>query len=201
MTGADPLIAQIKKTLEPLEFGDQSFAPTRKGQRQASVLMPLVNRDGVWRVIFTQRPKTMPSHAGQISFPGGGTAPHETPSQGALREVHEEIGVGAQDIQLLGRLPSFNAVSDYRVTPFVGVVSAHADIIPDPEEVDEVFELPFLFFMDPRNHVENVRTYDGQEITIYDMPWPDTENCRYNVWGMTAMMLYRVYQRGFHEAG
>jgi len=79
--------------------------------RQA--LLPLVisvvMRDE-WHVILTQRPETMPSHPGQIAFPGGKAEAGETIAQTALRETEEEIGIQAKDIELLGRLPSFNAV-------------------------------------------------------------------------------------------
>lgn len=193
----DPVIEQIKSGLEPLAFSDETYAVKRDGQRAASVLMPLFPRDDGWHVLFTRRPLHMKNHAGQISFPGGRTEAGETPLEGALRETQEEVGIEADNIFPIGRLPSFNAVSKFRVTPFVGIVDPSVEIIPEPAEVDEAFELPFAFFMNPDNHVERRLSYNGDEHILYDMPWPRQDDIVHNVWGMTAMMIYRLYQRAF----
>ncbi len=193
----DPIIAQISAHLLPIDMCDDTHLAKRDGQRQASVLMPLVMRENLWHVLLTKRPMHMPSHPGQVAFPGGRTETGETPCQGALRETHEEIGVVAHDINLLGRLPSFDAVSEYRVTPFVGLLSPKASIVPDPNEVDDVFEVPFAFFMNTDNHVRREVEFDGERHIIYDMPWPSKANTVHNIWGMTAMIIYRLYERGF----
>jgi len=194
---ADPLIEKIKTGLEPLAFADDTHAAKRHGQRPASVLMPLVSRADGWNVLLTRRPQHMNNHAGQISFPGGRTEAGETPLEGALRETHEEVGIRKDEIFPIGRLPSFNAVSEFRVTPYVGIFDPNAQIIPEPAEVDEAFEIPFHFFMDPVNHVERRVEFNGQEHILYDMPWPHQDNITHHVWGMTAMMIYRLYQRAF----
>ena len=166
----DPIIEKIKTGLEPVAFADDTHLAKRPGQRPASVLMPLVSRADGWNVLLTRRPEHMNNHAGQISFPGGRTEAGETPLEGALRETHEEVGIMAQDIFPIGRLPSFNAVSAFRVTPYVGIFDPHAQIIPAPAEVDEAFEIPFAFFMNPKNHVERRMEFNGQEHVMYDMP-------------------------------
>ncbi len=190
----DPLITNISAVLQPVDMCDDSHLAKREGQRLASVLMPLVKRDE-WCVLLTRRPMHMPTHPGQISFPGGRTETGETPCQGALRETHEEIGVAAKNVHLLGRLPSFNAVSDFRITPFVGVLSPNAKIIACTSEVEEIIEIPFSYFMNVDNHVERKVEFEGVEHTLYDMPWPQKENPSWNIWGMTAMMMYRIYQK------
>ena len=116
---SDPVIGKICGALLPLDISDDTDKVRRDGQRRAAVLMSLVMRDE-WQVILTQRPETMPHHPGQISFPGGKVEKDETARQATLREVEEEIGVKASAITLIGRLPSFDAVSDFRVTPFIG---------------------------------------------------------------------------------
>jgi 8-oxo-dGTP pyrophosphatase MutT (NUDIX family) len=193
----DPLIEKIKTGLIDLEFKDDTYVAKRDGQRQASVLMPLVPRDDIWHVLFTRRPKHMKNHAGQISFPGGRTEIGETPLAGALRETHEEVGIVPDDVHPIGRLPSFDAVSEFRVTPYVGLVDPRAEIIPEPNEVDEAFEVPFDFFMNPENHVARQIEYEGTTHTLYDMPWPNQDATTHHVWGMTAMMMYRLYKRAF----
>ena len=194
---ADPLIEKIKSGLEPLAFSDESYVARRDGQRPASVLIPLVPRDDGWHVLFTRRPAHMNNHAGQISFPGGRTEKGESPLEGALRETHEEVGICVHDIFPIGRLSSFNAVSQFRVTPYVGIVDPRAEIIPEPAEVDEAFEIPFSFFIDPKNHIERRIEFEGENHLLYDMPWPQQQGVTHNVWGMTAMMMYRLYQRAF----
>ncbi len=187
------LRSRLKSILLPVEVMDGSDVPVKPGQRPASVMMPLIHRDE-WQVLFTRRPLYMPSHAGQISFPGGRTEAGETPCQGVSRETFEEIGVGPEHVDIVGRLPSFNAVSNYRVTPFVGILDNRAEITPCPQEVEEVFELPLAFFMDEANHVAREVDYEGRRFTMYDMPWPDQHTVQYKIWGMTAMVVYQVVQ-------
>ncbi|MGB0906586.1 MAG: NUDIX hydrolase [Maricaulaceae bacterium] len=192
----DPIIMRVREALLPIDIADETDLVKRDGQRIASVLMPLVKRD-VWRVILTQRPDTMPNHPGQISFPGGGRKLPETALDAALRETHEEIGVEADAITILGRLPSFNAVSEYRVTPYVGVVDSAAEVIPDVREVADVFEVPFGFLMNGDNHIIRDVYFDGSDHRLYDMPYDEPDGTHRNIWGMTAMMMRRLYERGF----
>jgi len=193
---SDEILDKVRKSLLPLRISDGTDQVKRDGQRKAAVLFPLVMRDD-WKVILTQRPETMPSHPGQISFPGGKAEVGETISQTALRETEEEIGVKPDDIELLGRLPSFNAVSEYRITPFVGVVASTAKIIPDPREVESAFEVPLSFLMNPENHVRREVFFDGQDHVLFDMPYNEANGRHRNIWGMTAMTIYRLWQRGF----
>ncbi len=193
----DPVITRLMPALHPIAIDDDTDKPARDGQRQASVLMPLIPRAGGWTVLLTQRPETMPRHAGQISFPGGRVEPGETSRHAALRETHEEVGIPADEIHLLGRLDSFNAGGDFRVTPWVGIVWPHAKIIPCEREVDDAFEVPLAFFMDPKNHSPREVSYKSKDFTIYDMPYDEPEGIHRNVWGMTAMMLYRLYRRAY----
>ena len=193
---SDVVLDKVRNALLPLKISDGSDQVKRDGQRKAAVLLPLVMR-GEWQVILTQRPETMPSHPGQIAFPGGKAEVGETIAQTVLRETEEEIGVMSDDIELLGRLPSFNAVSEYRVTPFVGVVASTAKIIPDPREVESAFEVPFRFLMNPDNHKRREVFFDGQDHVLFDMPYEGSDGRHRNIWGMTAMTIYRLWQRGF----
>ena len=193
---SDPIINKVRQGLLPIEISDGTDVIQRKGQRGASVLMPLVMRDE-WQVILTQRPETMPSHPGQIAFPGGKREKDETALQAALRETEEEVGLAAAEITILGRLPSFNAASDYRVTPFVGVVSSTAPLVPDAREVEDVFETPLSFVMNETNHVPRDVFFQGENHRLYDMPYNSADGTHRKIWGMTAMIMYRLYQRSF----
>lgn len=193
---SDPIILKLCQGLLPVDISDGADIVKRKGQRGASVLMPLVLREE-WHVILTQRPETMPSHAGQIAFPGGKREKGETALQAALRETEEEVGLKRDDIHIIGRLPSFNAVSDYRVTPYVGIINPQAEIIPDAHEVADVFETPLSFVMNPNNHVPRDVFFEGKNHRLYDMPYKSDDGTHRNIWGMTAMMMYRLYQRSY----
>jgi len=193
---SEDVLKRVRSALLPVEISDGASEVTRDGQRKAAVLLPLVLR-GSWQLILTQRPETMPSHPGQIAFPGGKAESDETIAQTALRETKEEIGVEADDIELIGRLPSFNAVSSYRVTPFVGIVSPKAKIIPDAREVESVFEVPLSFLMNADNHLRREVFFDGKEHVLFDMPYDEPDGRHRNIWGMTAMTIYRLWERGF----
>jgi 8-oxo-dGTP pyrophosphatase MutT (NUDIX family) len=196
---AESLLLNVRRALLPLEISDGADRVKREGQRMAAVLVPLVLRESDWQVILTQRPETMPSHPGQIAFPGGKREGDEMIAQTALRETEEEIGLHADSIQLLGRLPSFDAVSKFRVTPFVGIVDPQAAIIPDPHEVESAFEVPLAFLMNPENHIRREVFFDEKNHVLFDMPYDEANGTHRNIWGMTAMILYRLWQRGFEE--
>lgn len=196
----DPIIRKIEAALLPVAIVDDTHLPQREGQRRASVLIPIVWRDDVWQIILTQRPMTLKSHPGQISFPGGQAEADEGALAAALRETQEEIGLEQEFINVFGRLPSFNAVSKFRVTPFVGIVNPSAVMTACPTEVEEIFEVPLMHFMTRDRHVERKIEYGGETHILYDMPWPSKDDNRRNVWGMTAMMMYRLYQRVYEHA-
>lgn len=199
MSLSDPVILRVQGALLALAIEDGSDDITREGQRQASVLMPLVKRAAGWQVILTQRPMTMPRHPGQISFPGGRREAGESALEAALRETHEEIGIAPSAVTTLGRLPSFNAVSEYRVTPYVGFLDPRAAIVRDQREVEEVFEVPFAFVMDGANHITRDVFFDGRDHRLYDMPYTGADGRHRNIWGMTAMIMRRLWEKGFSD--
>lgn len=193
----DPVIQNVLSAILPVSSLKRQDEIRRDGQRVAAVLMPLVHRDNAWHVILTQRPETMPSHPGQIAFPGGKREFGESTLNAALRESEEEIGLDRQFVTILGRLPSFDAVSKFRITPFIGLVDPDAALTADPYEVADMFEVPLSFLMSADNHVERNVFFDGKDHTLIDMPYTGADGIHRNIWGMTAMIMYRLYQRGF----
>jgi 8-oxo-dGTP pyrophosphatase MutT (NUDIX family) len=120
--------------------------------RCAAVLIPLMWCRGEWLVLFTRRTERVESHKGQVSFPGGACDEGETtPEQTALRETHEEIGVHPKDVRVLGRMKSLITISDYRVTPVVGVIPYPYAFKTAGYEVARVFTIPLLWLAD-KNH-------------------------------------------------
>jgi len=156
----------------------------------AAVLVPLIARPKGLTTLFTQRTGHLAHHAGQISFPGGHVAPEdETPEETALRETEEEIGLARRHIEVVGRLGEYVTRTGFRVTPVVGVVAPPFDLVPDPHEVAEVFEVPLDFLLDPANHQRHSRQFQGTVRQFYAMPYRD-----YYIWGATAGMLINLYE-------
>jgi 8-oxo-dGTP pyrophosphatase MutT (NUDIX family) len=170
--------------------GERPSAPILK---RAAVLVPLVSRDYGLGVILTRRASDLPTHAGQIAFPGGRCEESDSDvGATALREAHEEVGLDPAHVTLIGISDAYETVTRFAVTPVIGLVDPHASLSPDPREVDEIFEVPLAFLMDPANHVPQERVYDGITRRFYAMPYGD-----YYVWGATAGMLRALYLRVF----
>jgi len=156
----------------------------------ASVLMPVLEHEHELTMLFTRRTAQLRSHSGQISFPGGRAEPADpTPEFTALRETHEEIGLAPERVRVLGRLGEYSTRTGFRITPVVGAVAAPFDLRPDAGEVDEVFEVPLSFLLDPRNHQRHSREFQGEMRWFYAIPYRD-----YYIWGATAGMLVNLYR-------
>lgn len=160
--------------------------------RPAAVLVPIVRRAKL-TVLFTQRSHDMPSHPGQISFPGGKVDQRDTtPVDCAMREAHEEIGLEADRIEPLGFLDSYRTGTGFQIIPVVAFITPGFEPVLDPREVTDVFEVPLAFLMDPANHQKDSREWRGRRRHFYAMPYQG----RY-IWGATAGMLKNMHQRLF----
>ncbi len=179
------------------EFRGDGAAFSDRQPADASVLVGLVARDaGQVHVLLTQRTAHLANHPGQVSFPGGRREAHDaTPTAAALREAHEEIGLEPRRVDVLGVLPTYTTVTNFVVTPVVGIVTPPFDLRPDPGEVDAVFEIPLSFLMTPANHRRHRFEWDGQSRVFLSMSWHDAAagDERF-VWGATASMLRNLYR-------
>ncbi|HET7127024.1 MAG TPA: CoA pyrophosphatase, partial [Lysobacter sp.] len=120
---------------------------------QAAVLVGVVERDGVACVLLTLRTDGLRHHSGQVSFPGGRMEAGENALDAAKREAWEEIGLPASSVEPLGYLDPMLTITGFRVTPVVGWIAAAFVPQPDPNEVAEVFEVPFSDLLLPA-HLE-----------------------------------------------
>jgi 8-oxo-dGTP pyrophosphatase MutT (NUDIX family) len=159
--------------------------------REAAVLIPVVDHGPEATVILTKRAETLRNHTGQVAFPGGRIDPQDvTPEDAALRETAEEIGLAADHVDLLGRMPDYVSGSGYRIVPVLGVVRPGFRLRINPDEVDAAFEVPLRFLMDPANHARASRFWGEHEWFYYDMPYEGRR-----IWGVTAGIIRTLYER------
>jgi 8-oxo-dGTP pyrophosphatase MutT (NUDIX family) len=126
--------------------------------RSAAVLIPLLHKENVWHVLSTRRTDTLPEHSGQVAFPGGRAEPGDlNAEETALREASEEIGLKPSDVQILGRLNDFITITNYHVTPIVGMIPWPFSLQLEKEEVSRVFTIPLDWLADPANREEQLR--------------------------------------------
>lgn len=152
---------------------------------RAAVMVPIVERPEGLTVLLTQRASHLKHHPGQISFPGGRVEPDDRgPWETAVRETHEEIGLAPEFATLAGYLHDHFVITGYVVTPAVAFVRAGFELALDLTEVDEAFEVPLEFVLDPANRRPHRREFAGLSFTVHEIPYGER-----HIWGATAAML------------
>ena len=157
----------------------------------AAVLIPLVDRPEGLTVLLTRRTDHLIHHPGQVSFPGGRTEEHDAgPVETALREAEEEIGLHRRHVEIAGFMDLYQTVTGFLVTPVVGFIKPPFELVPDPFEVAEVFEVPLSYVLDPKNHERRSMIFNDRERYFYVLPYKN-----YYIWGATAAMLVNLYKK------
>lgn len=151
----------------------------------AAVLIPLFKKDGEDFLLFTRRTETVEHHKGQISFPGGIKEKKDKDLKTtAIREVFEEIGLLERDIDIVGELDDVETVTNFKVTPFVGFISYPYDFKVNEDEIEELIEAPFSFFLDRKNLREEEWLHQGEKRRVYVYQYNE-----HRIWGVTARIL------------
>lgn len=161
----------------------------------AAVLTGLIPRPEGVSVLLTRRSDALRRHSGQVALPGGRAEPGETPVQTALREAEEEVGLAPRFVRPIGLGDLYRTGTGYAITPVVAIITPGFALTPDPGEVAEIFETPFRFLMDPKNHER--RTWvdaQGEPRPYYAMPHEGRM-----IWGVTAGLFRALYERLFED--
>jgi 8-oxo-dGTP pyrophosphatase MutT (NUDIX family) len=165
-----------------MEHGHESGTP-------AAVLVAVTDRPEPG-VILTVRREHLRTHAGQIAFPGGRIDPGEEAVAAALREAHEEILLDPGAVTVVGTADRYRTVTDYLVTPVIGVIPPDLPLEPHEHEVADWFEAPLSFILDPANQQRRSALFQGRERHYYEIDW----NGR-RIWGATAAMIVNLSRR------
>lgn len=198
--GMDELSHLIQQKISFQEddiMGDFFLNPNLKDEflkydaRKAAVLIPIVARQDGPCAVFTMRTKKLKSHSGQISFPGGKIDEQDAcEKSAALREAHEEIGLHPDQVEVIGRLPTYLTGSRFEISPFIGLVDENAVLNANPDEVEYIFEVPFSFLMNENNYDTGSIIYDGSPKQFYQIPYQEN-----HIWGVTAGIVRILHDR------
>ena len=167
--------------------------PSHPEARPAAVLVALFEEDGEARVVLTKRPETMPSHQGEIAFPGGKHDPLLDASLAAtaLREAHEEVELDPNTVDVIAELDGIGTVaSKFLITPFLGLLDARPALVPHPREVVAVFDVALSELLATETHRSEIWSLAATELNIHFY-----ELVGETVWGATARILTNLFGR------
>ncbi len=174
----------------------QEAAFTQRKPQAAAVLIALVMREQPY-VLLTQRASHLSTHSGQIAFPGGKKDESDLDIiHTAKRESFEEIGLNINSIQVIGTLPQYITGTQFYVTPVVAYLEGEIQLKANPQEVDDIFEVPLSFLMNPANHQLHQYVWQGNHRKWYSMPYDEPYHNSFKhrfIWGATAGMLRNLY--------
>jgi 8-oxo-dGTP pyrophosphatase MutT (NUDIX family) len=184
---------RIHKALDPaldIEIEDERYLGDTVQHRAAAVLIPITDRAEPG-VILTQRPNWLRSHAGQVAFPGGKVDDTDENSIfAALREAEEELNIPPARVEVIGVADTYYSGSGYSIAPVVGIIPPDLELQPNPQEVEDWFEVPLAFLLDPANSIKKEANWNGQQRSYYDMQWGERR-----IWGVTAGIIANLVRR------
>lgn len=181
----------LKSAKASADEEEYSFLRTwfKEEPKPAAVLLPLFSDHHEWHLLFTRRNSNLEEHSGQVAFPGGRVDDSDaTPEGAALREAYEEIGLHSQDVRILGRLKRLLTVTNYAVTPIVGVIPWPYPLNLSPYEVSKVFSIPLHWLADKKNYEIQTR-----QLFSLNKPIPVIIYHEYQgevLWGASARIVH-----------
>lgn len=181
------LIEKIQNKLLPIE---QLEDINSNGLKPAAVLIPFILDEGQWKLLFIHRSNKGEFHKGEVAFPGGARERKDvTLVDTALRETYEELGIPIEKIKILGFVHSFSTVSNYLVTPIIGIVEWPLRLIIEKDEVERAFSIPLDWLKDPANWTNRdfvMRNGESRNTIFYELYDDEV------LWGITARMTTEI---------
>lgn len=178
-------VAHARAPSSDYDLNPDTVLPENRKLRPAGVLVPVLARDDAARLFLTKRSSALKHHPGQIAFPGGKQDENDVDvTSAALREAHEEIGLVPGNVEVLGLLPAHETVTGFYVTPVIALVREPFTPVPEPGEVEEVFDVPLNHVLSPDNFSIQSRRWRGSRRHYYTVPFGP-----YYIWGATARIL------------
>ncbi len=164
-----------------------------KKYRNSAVLIPLLRIGQDIQIILTQRSNNLPSHAGQISFPGGKVdTKDQSPVETAYREANEEIGLSREEIEHLGYLDITTTGTNFMILPVVASISNNFVPKLNNDEVESLIHLPLNYIADVNNLKTMNKVINGEDRTFFVYEYDN-----YFIWGATARLLKALSERLF----
>lgn len=197
MTAGDDRIARIsQRLLQTPQVVDDYRAlspewppekPINSPPIAAAVLIPIVRRPEGDAILYTQRARDLRSHSGQIAFPGGKIDPEDIDAAAAaVREAAEEVAMIPEEVDILGFLPPMFTGTNYFITPVVAEVNPSADFVPNPFEVDSIFEVPLALLARDETYGKMHLQRGEKEHTTWKIDFEGRV-----IWGITAILTRR----------
>jgi 8-oxo-dGTP pyrophosphatase MutT (NUDIX family) len=176
------------------ELSDRSSSSQPEWRaRPAAVLIPIYWYEGDWHLLYTRRTDTVESHRGQVAFPGGIIEANDSDAQeAALREAEEEIGIKAEDVDVIGHLDNMLTITQFEIKPFIGAISWPYPLQINHQEVATVFGVPLSWLANPSNLEIKNRTIHTSGIQIpvyYFRPYQEEV-----IWGATARITINLLE-------
>ncbi|HYD20726.1 MAG TPA: CoA pyrophosphatase [Flavipsychrobacter sp.] len=158
--------------------------------RQGAVLALLYPVEGVLTLLLMKRAPDNSAHSGQVSFPGGKRDPGDADLVAtALREAWEEVGLHANDMEILGALSSlYIPVSNFNVHPFIAYTTSRPELKPSADEVEYIIEVPIAELFHPERITKVLVTSPADKTFIRKVPAYKLQD-ETVIWGATAMMI------------
>lgn len=187
-------LAKRRKIAIPIPGEGRTQAADRQKLVRAAVLIPLFEEGGSLHLLLTRRTETVRDHKGQISFPGGRKDSEDrTLMDTALRECEEEIGVPEARVRILGELDDLVTITDYLVSPYVGLIPHPFPFKISEREIAELIRFPLEDFLSPeRLRVARRMQYRGRSHTTYFFDMGP-----HVVWGVTAEILLQLLETAY----
>jgi 8-oxo-dGTP pyrophosphatase MutT (NUDIX family) len=187
---AEPPALPLKPSRSDYDLNPGIRTDARSTLVPSAVLIPVIARPEP-TVLFTQRSQNLPRHPGQVSFPGGCADEADTSLvHTAIRELEEETGIAGDFVTPLGFLEPYETVTGFAVLPVVGWLREGFSVNANAHEVDDVFEVPLAFLVDPANCREEHLEWKGASRRFYAFTYET-----HYIWGATAAILVEFAER------